>query len=103
MSICLFYGVLYGMVTKSYIGNISLNFTSLFIVFLYIRRLVYTLGINVHESISNMETATYIIVQLLLILSGDIELNSGPTNLREHNVSVLHCNMRSIRNKLDII
>ena len=91
------------MVTKSYIGKISLNFTSLFIVFLYIRRLVYTLGINVYESISNMETATYIIVQLLLILSGDIELNPGPTNLREHSVSFLHCNMRSIRNKLEHI
>ena len=64
---------------------------------------VYTLGINVHESISNMETATYIIVQLLLILSGDIELNPGPTNLREHSVSVLQCNMRSIRNKLEHI
>ena len=103
MSIGLFYGVMYGMVTKSYIGKISLNFTSLFIVSLYIRRLVYTLGINVYESISNMETATYIIVQLLLILSGDIELNPGPTNLREHSVSFLHCNMRSIRNKLEHI
>ena len=50
-----------------------------------------------------METATYIIVQLLLILSGDIELNPGPTNLREHSVSVLHCNMRSIRNRLEHI
>ena len=36
-------------------------------------------------------------------MSGDIESNPGPVNLCEHSVSVLHCNIRSIRNKLDYI
>ena len=43
------------------------------------------------------------VVWLLLLVSGDIESNPGQVNLREHSVSVLHCNIRSIRNKLDYI
>ena len=39
---------------------------------------------------------------LLLILSGDIELNPGPQFL-SHNLSVLHVNIRSIRHKLEYI
>ena len=44
---------------------------------------------------------------LLLILSGDIETNPGPmfndsiTNI--HRLSVVHLNIRSIRNKTDFI
>ena len=97
MSIGLFYGVMYGMVTKSYVGKLSLNFTFLLSVLLYIKNLLWVLSINIYDSIYNIETAS--VVWLLLILSGDIESNPGPTNLCEHSVSVLHCNMRNILNK----
>lgn len=36
---------------------------------------------------------------LVLILSGDIETNPGPTN--ESVVDIIHLNVRSIRNKID--
>ena len=39
---------------------------------------------------------------MLFLLSGDIELNPGP-DLNDGSVSILHCNTRSIRNKLDYI
>ena len=39
---------------------------------------------------------------MLVLLSGDIELNPGP-DLNDGSVSILHCNTRSIRNKLDYI
>ena len=56
----------------------------------------------VYDSINNLKTA--VLVSLLIILSGDIELNPGPDDtLREYCVSVLHCNMRSIRNQLEYI
>ena len=98
MSIGLFYGAIYGMVTKSYIGKISLNFLFLLNVLLYLKKLIWALGMNIYDSIYNIETAS--VVWLLLLMSGDIESNPGPVNLREHSVSVLHCNIRSIRNKL---
>ena len=56
---------------------------------------------NIYDSINNIETAS--IVGLLLLMSGDVESNPGPVNLREHSVSIVHCNMRSIRNKLEYI
>ena len=101
MTIGLFYGAIYGMVTKSYIGKISLNFLFLLNALLYLKKLIWALGMNIYESIYNIETAS--VVGLLLLMSGDIESNPGPVNLREHSVSVLHCNIRSIRNKLDYV
>ena len=38
---------------------------------------------------------------LLLLQSGDIETNPGPDNL--HELSILHLNIKSIRNKIDFI
>ena len=42
-----------------------------------------------------------IILLLLLLEAGDIELNPGPEN--NYCITGLHCNIRSIRNKLDFI
>ena len=42
-----------------------------------------------------------VILRFLLLLSGDIELNPGPDS--NCSLSVLHLNVRSIRNKLDYI
>ena len=43
-----------------------------------------------------------ILILLLLILSGDVESNPGPIELK-HSLSVLHANTRSIWNKLNYI
>ena len=45
---------------------------------------------------------TTLTIFMLVLLSGDIELNPGP-DLNDGSVSILHCNTRSIRNKLDYI
>ena len=44
-----------------------------------------------------------IVVLLLLLQSGDIETNRGPATLHHGSLSILHSNIRSIRNKLDFI
>ena len=43
-----------------------------------------------------------IVLILLLLEAGDIERNPGPTTIND-SLSILHCNIRSIRNKLDYI
>ena len=101
MSIGLFYGVMYGNVTKRFVGKLSFNFIFLFRFLFTLRKFLLRLGTDIYKSICNIETS--IIVWLLLLLSGDIELNPGPDITREHSVSILHCNIRSIRNKLDYI
>lgn len=50
--------------------------------------LIYTININVGK--------------FLLLISGDIEQNPGPQS-QNHNLSILHLNVRSIRNKLEYI
>ena len=101
MSIGLFYGAMYGAITKRYIGKISFNTSFLFRILLYLRKCLFGLGVEMYKNIYNIETS--IIVWLLLILSGDIETNPGPDNIYEHSVSILHSNIRSIRNKIDYI
>ena len=100
MSLGLFYGVMYGNVTKRFVGKISFNFIFLFRFLFTLRKLRLGLGIDIYKSIYNIEIS--IIVWLLLLMSGDIELNPGPDIIPEHN-SILYCNKRSFRNKLDYI
>ena len=85
MSIGLFYGVVYGAVTKRFVGKISFNFIFLFRFLFTLRKLLLGLGAIIY----NLETS--VIVWLLLVLSDDIESNPGPYNIREHSVSILHC------------
>ena len=101
MSIGLFYGVVYGMVIKSYSGKISFSFIYLMHVFQSLKKSFWMIGSVIYNSINNIETA--ILVWLLIVLSGKVELNPGPENLREHCVSILQCNIRSIRNKIEYI
>ena len=98
MSIGLFYGIVYGMVIKSYSGKISFSFIYLMHVFQSLKKVILDDWIN---SINNIKTV--ILVWLLIVLSGDVALNPGPENLREHCVSILLCNIRSIRNKIEYI
>lgn len=52
------------------------------------------------ESVYTLQTA--LVVAALVLLGGDVETNPGPTT-GEHCISILHCNIRSIRNKLEFI
>jgi hypothetical protein len=47
--------------------------------------------------------ALFSIKKLLLLLSGDIETNPGPNNQNDACLSIIHQNIRSIRNKIDFI
>ena len=40
---------------------------------------------------------------MLMLLAYDIEQNPGPNNPRQAELSILHLNIRSIRNKIDYI
>ena len=52
---------------------------------------------------ANINSSFFMIVMLLLILqAGDIETNPGPSET-PHDLSIVHLNIRSIRNKLDYI
>jgi exonuclease III len=44
-----------------------------------------------------------VVVLLLLLRAGDVETNPGPVSGVEGCLSILHCNIRSIRHKLDYI
>ena len=101
LSIGMFYGKAYGMVTKSYTGKISFSFLYLMHIFQSLKKSFWLVNSVIYNSINNMETA--ILVWFLIILSGDVEMNPGPDSLREHCVSILHCNIRSIRNKVEYI
>ena len=43
------------------------------------------------------------ILVMLMLLAYDIEQNPGPSNPRQAELSILHLNIRSIRNKIDYI
>ena len=69
------------MVIKSYSGKISFIFFYLIHVFQSLKKPFWIIGSVIYTSINNIETA--IIVWLLKVLSGDVEFNPGPGNLRE--------------------
>lgn len=100
MSIGLFYNKAYGMVRRMCLGKILFDFSYLFSFFKFTRN--HFLACNsLVKSICNIETA--ILVWLLVLLSGDVELNPGPNTNSEHNISIMHCNIRSIRNKIEYV
>ena len=43
------------------------------------------------------------IIVMLMLLAYDIEQNPGPNNPRQAELSILHLNIRGIRNKIDYI
>ena len=48
----------------------------------------------------------FVLIALILLSHGDIESNPGPVNTNRdynNNISILHCNIRSIRQKLEYI
>lgn len=100
MSVGLFYTKAYGLFTKKTIGKLTFRFFLIPLLLKIIRKGIYRIGTFLQFSICNLETA--VIISLLVLLSGDIEENPGPLN-SEYCVSLLHCYIRSIRNKLDYI
>lgn len=100
MSVGLFYTKAYGIFTRKTIGKLNFRFFLIPLLLKNIRKGIYRIGNFLQLSIYNLETA--IIITLLVLLSGDIEENPGPVN-SEYCVSLLHSNIRSIRNKLDYI
>ena len=101
LSIGLFYGKAYGIVKKSFTGKITFRFIYLMQFFQSLKKPFWLLSSAIYNSINNIEIA--ILVWLIIILSGDVETNPGPDNLRDHCMSILHCNIRSIRNKIEYI
>jgi len=47
----------------------------------------------------------FLVLLLLILQAGDVEMNPGPVNINQHEncLSIIHCNIRSIRQKLDYI
>ena len=81
--------------------NISLNIFLLPIVLNIICKLM-KVTISMNKLLLDRYLYVFLLTYLLLILSGDIELNPGPQFLG-HSSSVLHVNIRSIRHKLEYI
>ncbi|CAG2217111.1 unnamed protein product [Mytilus edulis] len=60
---------------------------------------------NLYRTCSNL-IAFYILLLCLLLICGDIEPNPGPERTHEYSektLSIFHCNIRSLRNKLNYI
>ena len=100
MSVGLFYAKAFGLFTRKTIGKLTFRFFLIPLLLKIIRKGIYRIGTFLQLSICNLETA--VIISLLVLLFGDIEENPGPLN-SEYCVSLLHCNIRSIRNKIDYI
>ncbi|VDI64431.1 Hypothetical predicted protein [Mytilus galloprovincialis] len=60
---------------------------------------------NLYRTCSNL-IAFYLVLLCLLLICGDIEPNPGPERTHEYSektLSIFHCNIRSLRNKLNYI
>ena len=86
LSIGMFYGKAYGMVTKSYTGKISFSFLHLMHIFQSLKKSFWLVNSVIYNSINNMETA--ILVLFLIILSGDVEMNPGCTTIHQRYKTV---------------
>ena len=96
MSIGLFYNKAYGMIKSTCLGKIIFDISYLFLVFKLKKTHVLFCN-SLVKSFCSLERMA--VVLLLLLLSGDVELNPGPNSQTELSISILHCNIRSIRTK----
>ena len=86
--------------------RVKVSFSMAFI-FYYMRYLQKWTGNNcklLSLALKDLICSLYfkIVLILLLLEAGDIEMNPGP-NIINNSLSILHSNIRSIRNKLDYI
>ena len=86
---------------------VKVSFSMAFIFFYYMKYLQKWTGNNcklISLALKDLICSLYFKIVLILLLSeaGDIEINPGP-NIINNSLSILHSNIRSIRNKLDCI
>lgn len=99
----LFYSKMYGSFTRKTIGKFIVTFNFLISLCVYTKRILDQSILFLLDSIYKLDFA--LITLLLVIMSGDVETNPGPINQTssDHCVSILHCNIRSLRNKLEYV
>jgi hypothetical protein len=94
-----------GCVVKSFrYASTPFAFISDVFIFLFMKLkfLSSNLKSYMQSSILNLEF-TFVIF-LLVVLSGNVEINPGPsTDVQTSSLSILHVNIRSIRNKIEYI
>ncbi len=99
-------------IIKYFVLKFECNGTKIHLTFLITLSCCHLLIVNKerHYHNSSFERCNFIDGQLnmphfyqLLLLAGDIELNPGPTNDSGGCLSIMHQNIRSIRNKMDYI
>ena len=85
------------------IFTISLYMYSVFILIMTLYKLFSCIchHINFLMALNFYNTQCFFVMFLLLLQAGDIETNPGPEN--GYELSIMHLNIRSIRNKLDFI
>ena len=85
------------------IFTISLYMYSVFILIMTLYKLFSCIchHINCLMVLNFYNTQCFFVMFLVLLQAGDIETNPGPEN--GYELSILHLNIRSIRNKLDFI
>ena len=83
--------------------TVSLNLRSIFLSILKLSKLFSWLCyyINSVLVLNFCNFRCFLIILMLLLQAGDIETNPGPENI--HDLSIVHLNIRSIRNKTEYI
>ena len=101
MTVGVFYNICHrSMLSRKVSINCTINFNFSHVL-LKIMQTLLSQAIVVKTKVLN-EYFYCILIHLLLILSGDVESNPGPIELK-HSLSVLHVNIRSIKNKLNYL
>ena len=96
-------GLFYNRVQRyRYHQKVSIFFTLNFIVSLLKMLNTVTLSIPYAFKQTNRILMLVNVMQLLLLLCGDVEKKPGP-NTPEHSISILHLNIRSIVKKLTLL
>ena len=95
-------GLFYHRVQRyCYFRKVSIHFTlNIILALIFLRNTVRFIQYASNQT----NTVLFIlnVIQLLLLISGDVEMNRGP-NSQEHSISILHLNIRSIRQKIEYI
>ena len=99
-----FVGLFYHCISSSKkMLMISINICSVLILITALFKLFSCIRLNINSLmvLNFFNLQCFLVILLLLLQAGDIEINPGPENV--HELSILHLNIRSIRNKLDLI
>lgn len=101
VTVGMFYNRCQGLIRTGKVSiKLIIDFHFLQFIFKVLQQLLSLLA-SVNKMVL-IENFYFIIIHLLLILSGDVEVNPGP-QIFKHSLSILHNNIRSLRNKMDYI